>query len=122
MSIRPFRIRVPDLDLADLGPEVHFVHVRGRGPNPTPLLLHGFPDSFFRYHKVIDRLTDPARFGGDHGLVRGFHMTDVGYPDQTTDFSVLTPAELEMAQWVQRWFTGSIATTMLSYQTYGSAA
>jgi hypothetical protein len=34
----------------------------------------------------------------------GIHLTDVGYPDQNTDFSQLTPAEMEMAQWVQKWF------------------
>ena len=151
------------------GVGIHFIHERGKGPNPTPLLLiHGFPDSFYRYHKVIDRLTDPAKYGedpdtsfdvivpsipgtgfsdrvtfsddinadlfarlmtealsyekfvsagGDHGaiitqalarkhpeLLIGVHLTDVGYPDQNTDFSQLTPAEIEMAQWVQRWF------------------
>lgn len=45
---------------------VHFVHERGRGPDPMPiLLLHGWPDSFYRMHKIIPMLTDPARFGGD---------------------------------------------------------
>lgn len=151
------------------GVGIHFIHERGKGPNPTPLLLlHGFPDSFYRYHKVIERLTDPATYGGDpstsfdvivpsipgtgfsdratfsddtnadlfaklmtevlgyehfvsaggdHGAIItqalarkypdrliGIHLTDVGYPDQQTDFSTLTPAELEMAEWVQRWF------------------
>jgi pimeloyl-ACP methyl ester carboxylesterase len=48
------------------GNSLHFVHVRGRGPKPTPLLLlHGFPDSFDRYHKLIPILTDPASVGGD---------------------------------------------------------
>src|SRR5690349_21760048 len=48
------------------GVGIHFIHERGKGPNPTPLLLlHGFPDSFYRYHNVIERLTDPAKFGGD---------------------------------------------------------
>jgi pimeloyl-ACP methyl ester carboxylesterase len=151
------------------GVGIHFIHEHGKGPNPTPLLLlHGFPDSFYRYHKVIDRLTDPAKYGGDpktsfdvivpsipgtgfsdrmtksddanadlfarlmtevlgyeqfvsaggdHGaiitqalaqkhpeLLIGIHLTDVGYPDQNTDFSQLSPAEMEMAQWVQQWF------------------
>ena len=45
---------------------VHFVHERGKGPEPMPiLLLHGWPDSFYRFHKMIPMLTDPARFGGD---------------------------------------------------------
>jgi pimeloyl-ACP methyl ester carboxylesterase len=48
---------------------IHFIHERGKGPNPTPiLLLHGWPDSFYRFHKVIPMLTDPARFGGDPNL------------------------------------------------------
>lgn len=151
------------------GVGMHFIHERGKGPNPTPLLLlHGFPDSFYRYHKVVERFTDPAKYGGDpntscdvivpsipgtgfsdrvtldddanadlfaklmtqvlgyprfvsaggdHGaiitqslarrhpeLLIGIHLTDVGYPDQNTNFSTLSPAEVEMAQWVQQWF------------------
>jgi microsomal epoxide hydrolase len=51
-------------DVDGLG--IHFVHERGRGPDPTPLLLtHGWPDSFYRFHKLIPMLTDPERFGGD---------------------------------------------------------
>jgi epoxide hydrolase len=151
------------------GVGIHFIHERGKGLNPTPLLLvHGFPDSFYRYHKVIDQLTDPAKYGGDpnnsfdvivpsipgtgfsdrvtldddanadlfaklmiqilgyekfvsaggdHGaiitqslarkypeILIGIHLTDVGYPDQNTDYATLSPAEIEMAQWVQKWF------------------
>ncbi len=45
---------------------VHFVHERGKGPDPMPiLLLHGWPDSFHRMHKIIPMLTDPASYGGD---------------------------------------------------------
>ena len=45
--------------IADVdGTELHFVHVRGTGPDPTPLLLiHSFPDSFYRFHKVVSLLT-----------------------------------------------------------------
>lgn len=47
------------------GTGLHFVHVKGKGPNPTPLLLtHGWPDSFYRFHKVIPMLTDPEAHGG----------------------------------------------------------
>ncbi len=46
--------------------DVHFIHERGRGPNPIPVILtHGWPDSFLRYEKIIPLLTDPARYGGD---------------------------------------------------------
>jgi pimeloyl-ACP methyl ester carboxylesterase len=48
------------------GLRIHFIHERGMGPNPRPLiLLHGWPDSFIRYCKVIPMLIDPARYGGD---------------------------------------------------------
>lgn len=55
---------------------VHFIHERGKGPNPKPLLLlHGWPDGFFRFYKLIPMLTDPARFGGDPA-----HSFDVVVP------------------------------------------
>ena len=45
---------------------IHFIHEPGRGPHPMPLLLlHGWPDSFYRFHKLIPMLTDPASYGGD---------------------------------------------------------
>jgi len=45
---------------------IHFIHERGRGENPLPLILtHGFPDSFLRFSKIIPMLTDPAAYGGD---------------------------------------------------------
>ncbi len=48
------------------GSRLHFLHVWGKGPNPTPLLLiHGWPDSFYRFHKIISLLTDPANYGGN---------------------------------------------------------
>ncbi|MFE0026040.1 epoxide hydrolase family protein [Amycolatopsis sp. NPDC059021] len=55
--------RVP---LGGLG--VHFVHVRAVAPGGPvlPLVLsHGWPDSFWRYTKVIPLLTDPGAHGGD---------------------------------------------------------
>nr|WP_284738364.1 epoxide hydrolase family protein [Methanoculleus sp. CWC-02] len=48
------------------GTELRFIHERGKGPDPMPLILfHGWPDSICRYLKLIPMLTDPARFGGD---------------------------------------------------------
>ncbi len=45
---------------------IHFVYVKGKGETSKPLLLtHGWPDSFYRFHKVIPMLTDPASCGGD---------------------------------------------------------
>ena len=48
------------------GVELHFWHVKGKGPNPFPLLLvHGWPGSIYEFHHLIGPLTDPAAFGGD---------------------------------------------------------
>jgi microsomal epoxide hydrolase len=48
------------------GTTIHFVHERGRGDAPLPLVLtHGFPDSFVRFAKLIPLLVDPAAHGGD---------------------------------------------------------
>src|ERR1700742_3358357 len=45
---------------------LHFIHQRGRGEAPFPLILtHGYPDSFCRFLKLIPLLTDPAAYGGD---------------------------------------------------------
>jgi pimeloyl-ACP methyl ester carboxylesterase len=47
------------------GVNIHFIHEKGKGPNPTPILLtHGWPDSFYRFHKIIPMLTDPEKYGG----------------------------------------------------------
>ena len=44
---------------------VHYVHLKGRGPRPKPLLLmNGWPSSFVEYGKLAPRLADPAAFGG----------------------------------------------------------
>lgn len=49
-----------------MGSDIHFIHARGRGPRPLPLILtHGFPDSFTRFLKLIPLLTDPGAHGGD---------------------------------------------------------
>jgi pimeloyl-ACP methyl ester carboxylesterase len=141
------------------GVDLHFVHRPSVNPNATPLLLlHGWPDSFYRYHNVIDALSNDfhlvvpsipgsgfssrtalpmdqvadlfARLmtetlgygkfiaaGGDSGsiismslaqrhpdLLLGYHVTDVGYPDHTTDFSVLSGPERAYAAAIQKWF------------------
>jgi pimeloyl-ACP methyl ester carboxylesterase len=50
------------------GIPIHFVHVRGKGPRPIPLLLgHGWPWTFWDLKKVIGPLSDPAAHGGDPG-------------------------------------------------------
>lgn len=41
------------------GITVHFIHVRGQGKQRKPLLLiHGWPDSFYRFYKLVPLLTE----------------------------------------------------------------
>jgi pimeloyl-ACP methyl ester carboxylesterase len=48
------------------GVPVHFVHVRGKGPRPLPLVLsHGWPWTFWDWKDVVGPLADPAAHGGD---------------------------------------------------------
>jgi pimeloyl-ACP methyl ester carboxylesterase len=58
-SFANYRALVGDL-------HVHFVHERGKGPNPLPLLVtHGWPSSFVEMFDLIPLLTDPAHHGGE---------------------------------------------------------
>jgi pimeloyl-ACP methyl ester carboxylesterase len=48
------------------GQDIHFVHARGEGPSPLPLILtHGWPGSFVEFERILPLLTHPGRFGGD---------------------------------------------------------
>jgi len=48
------------------GIPLHFIHVRGKGRNPLPVILtHGWPWTFWDWNHVIGPLADPASFGGD---------------------------------------------------------
>jgi pimeloyl-ACP methyl ester carboxylesterase len=45
---------------------IHFIHERGQGPNPIPLLLtHGWPSSFAEMLKLIPLLTNPKHQSAD---------------------------------------------------------
>ena len=58
-ALPQFRVPLHGIDL-------HFLHVPGEGPAPTPLLLsHGWPGSVVEFLDLIPRLTQPSRFGGD---------------------------------------------------------
>ena len=58
-ALPQFKMRIEGID-------VHYIHVEGRGPKPTPLLLsHGWPGSVLEFMKLVPLLTDPAAHGGD---------------------------------------------------------
>src|SRR5499433_721942 len=45
---------------------IHFIHERGVGPKPLPLVItHGWPGSVAEFTKIIGPLSDPGRHGGD---------------------------------------------------------
>jgi pimeloyl-ACP methyl ester carboxylesterase len=149
----------PNFKVSVDGIYLHFVHQPSKKKDATPLLLlHGWPDSFYRYHKVVGPLSEDfnvivpsipgtgfsgktalpfdkvadifaklmsdvlgyPRFiaaGGDMGSIiamslsqrhpeklLGYHATDVGYPDQTTDFAALSGPEQAYAGALQQWF------------------
>ena len=49
---------------------LHFMHVKGEGPHAIPLLLlHGYPDSFIRFLKIISLLTKADEDGFSFDLV-----------------------------------------------------
>jgi pimeloyl-ACP methyl ester carboxylesterase len=58
--------RLPHFRFAADGMEIHFIHARGRGPAPLPIVLtHGWPGSFLEMLKIIPLLADPQASGGD---------------------------------------------------------
>ena len=85
------------------GVPLHFVHVRGTGPSPTPLILtHGWPWTFWDWKDVIAPLADPAAYGGDPAdafdvVVPSLPGYGFSAPLRTTGIGARRVAEL----WVQ---------------------
>ncbi|RPD38355.1 epoxide hydrolase [Chitinophaga barathri] len=153
------------------GLTIHFLHIKGKGKNPKPLLLsHGWPDCFYRFIKVIPLLTEGEQsydvvipsipgFGfsshealTDHGSAKIFatlmkdvlgyktfvaaggdvgslitksianlypenvtaiHLSDVGYPNGSEDWSTMSKPEQEFGQFIQQWWYTEGAYAML---------
>jgi pimeloyl-ACP methyl ester carboxylesterase len=48
------------------GIDLHYIHERGSGQEPMPLLVsHGWPGSVVEFLDIIEPLAHPERFGGD---------------------------------------------------------
>ncbi len=48
------------------GVDLHFIHEKGSGSNPQPLLIsHGWPGSVVEFDEIIEQLAHPERFGGN---------------------------------------------------------
>lgn len=150
------------------GVSIHFLHIKSKNPNARPLLLiHGWPDCFYRFYKAIPLLTDDydvivpsipgfgfsshvsmtddgsAKIfatlmkdvlgynsflvaGGDVGSgiaksianlypenVPAIHLSDVGYPNGSEDWSTMSKAEQEFGQFIQQWWYREGAYSML---------
>ena len=82
------------------GLNIHFIHEKGKGPNPMPLVItHGWPGTFFEMYKVIPMLSDPASHGGnpaDAFDVVAPSMPGYGFSDATDKrgLSVLSIGDL----------------------------
>lgn len=98
------------------GIPIHFMVVRGKGPNPTPIVLtHGWPWTFWDLHKVVDPLADPAAHGGDASqsfdvIVPSLPGYGLSVPLETTGIDVVRVAEL----WVK------LMTDVLGYDRFGA--
>ncbi len=47
------------------GTDIHFIHEKGSGPNPKPLIIsHGWPGSIVEFLDFIDLLAHPENHGG----------------------------------------------------------
>jgi pimeloyl-ACP methyl ester carboxylesterase len=110
--------RLPHLkvDLDGLG--IHVVHARAGSPSAPamPLILtHGWPDSFWRYTKVIPLLTDPGANGGDPADAFDVVVPDVpgfGYSDRPVGPPLSSIAVT--GRWAQ-------LMTALGYERFGAA-
>jgi len=94
---------------------IHFIHERAKGPNPFPIILtHGYPDSSYRFAKIIPLLTDPESFGG-----RAEDAFDVVVPDLPGYGFSDKPTKNGMIFRVNELWARSM-TDKLDYQTFGA--
>jgi pimeloyl-ACP methyl ester carboxylesterase len=96
------------------GQTIHFLHVRSREPNATPLMLiHGWPDSIVEFLDVIGPLCDPVAHGGD--AADAFHLVIPSLPG----FGFSVP--LREPGWTNNRVATAFAELMarLGYERYG---
>ncbi len=61
------------------GLDIHFIHVRSTHANALPILLtHGWPGSVVEFFGVIERLTQPEKYGGTAD--QAFHVVAPSLP------------------------------------------
>lgn len=96
------------------GRGIHLVHARADRPALPLVLSHGWPDSFWRYSKVIPLLVDPGAHGGDPA-----DAFDVVVPDMPGfGYSQIPDAPLDSIAVAGLW---SQLMSSLGYTRYGAA-
>ena len=99
------------------GLPLHFVHQKGKGPDPMPLLLHhGWPWTFWDLKRVLGPLTDPSAYGGDPADSFDVVLISLpGYgfsaPSTQTGWNFHTTADLE----------AELMTKVLGYDKFATA-
>lgn len=95
--------------------DVHFIHRRGVGPAPLPLVLtHGWPWTFFEFAKVIEPLADPGRHGGDPA--DAFDVVVPALPGHP--FSSVPDRPLGFVETAEVW--RSLMVEVLGYDRFGA--
>ena len=108
---------LPHFKVDLMGVPLHFIHVKGKGPNPMPLLIHhGWPWTFWDLRKVIGPLTDPAAHGGDPA--DSFDVVLISLPG----YGFSSPLTETGWNW---WHTADLENTLmkdvLGYEKYATA-
>lgn len=110
--------RLPRFRVTVGGLGIHLVHARAvapAGPVLPLVLTHGWPDSFWRYSKVVSLLTDPGAHGADPADAFDVVVPDVpgfGYSDRPAGPPLDSIAVAGL--WAQ-------LMTALGYQRFGAA-
>ncbi|MFH5799115.1 epoxide hydrolase family protein [Haladaptatus sp. CMAA 1911] len=93
---------------------IHFLHERGEGDDPTPLiLLHGWPSTFVQMLDIVPMLTTPSAFGGDPDEsfdVVVPSLPGYGFSDRPTEPGMSVPRIADLFQ--------TLMTDELGYDRY----
>lgn len=131
-SFPQFRTRID-------GVGIYFIHARSPHPDAMPILLtHGWPGSVAEFLDVIERLTDPTRFGGSAKdafdvvvpAIPGYGFSDkprdLGWnPDRIARaWAVLMTERLGYERWVAQGgdWGSAITTALASHKPRGLVA
>ncbi len=106
----------PHFKVAIDGQRIHYIHARGKGPKPLPLVIsHGWPGSIYEFMQVLGPLTDPAAHGGDPADafdVIAPSLPGYGFSDPTHERKVNV---IRIGEWF-----GTLMKDVLGYSRYGA--